>query len=83
MEFLDKNTIKIMNENDTLGNLLCHYLLQEEETEFCSYQRSHFLEEESSFLLKIITKTMQPKELLKKVIHKIEKEIINLEKSFK
>ena len=82
MEFIDKNTIKIKEEDDTLGNILSSFLTKEEETEFCAYQRSHFLEEEKFFIIKLITKNIEPKELIKKVIYKIEKEIIKIEKCF-
>lgn len=82
MEFIDKNTIKIKNEDDTLGNILSSYLEKEKETEYCAYQRSHFLEKEKFFILKLITKTIEPKELIEKVIDKIEKEIIKIEKCF-
>lgn len=82
MEFIDKNTIKIKKEDDTLGNILSSFLTKEEETEFCAYQRSHFLEEEKFFIIKLITKNIEPKELIEKVIDKIEKEIIKIEKCF-
>lgn len=82
MEFIDKNTIKIKKEDDTLGNILSSFLTKEEETEFCTYQRSHFLEEEKFFIIKLITKNIEPKELIEKVIDKIEKEIIKIEKCF-
>ena len=82
MEFIDKNTIKIKEEDDTLGNILSSFLTKEEETDFCAYQRSHFLEEEKFFILKLITKNIEPKELIEKVIDKIEKEIIKIEKCF-
>ena len=82
MEFIDKNIIKIKKEDDTLGNILSTFLIKEEETEFCAYQRSHFLEEEKFFILKLITKNIEPKELMEKVIDKIENEIIKIEKCF-
>jgi len=82
MEIIDKNTFKIKKEDDTLGNILSSFLVKEDETEFCAYQRSHFLENQSFFILKLITKTIEPKELIDKVIHKIEKEIIKIEKCF-
>ena len=82
MEFLDKNTIKIKKEDDTLGNILSSFLCKEKETEFCAYQRSHFLEDESFFILKLFTKKIEPKILIEEVIVKIEKEITEIEKCF-
>ena len=82
MEFIDKNTIKIMNEDDTLGNILTNFLLKEEETEFTSYKRSHFLDKKNYIILKLYTKNLEPKDVLKKVIDKLEKNIEEIEKCF-
>lgn len=82
MESIDKNTFKIRNEDDTLGNILSSFLTKEEETEFCAYQRSHFLEDDSFFILKLYTKSIEPKELLQNILLKIENEFIKIEKCF-
>ena len=81
MEVIDKNTFKI-GENETICQILCNYLLKEEETEFCAYQRTHFLEEENIYsIFKLYTKEGEPKKLIEKVFHKLENIFESLENS--
>jgi len=73
----------IKNENDTLGNVFCKYMLENNDVEYCGYNIVHPLKNNISIKIQINGKKEKLMKLIDETINKLISMIKDIKKEFK